>query len=67
MGKIGNKYKCINHFHIQTCIFIAYFHSFFASVNFESDLIPENTGITAESNLIPEPSRQFQVDTSESN
>ena len=40
---------------------------FFASFKFESDLIAENTGITAGSNLIPGPGRQFQVDTSESN
>ena len=65
--KFGNKFKCINLFHVQNLIFIAYFHSFFASFNFESDLIAENTGITAGSNLIPGPGRQFQVDTSESN
>ena len=31
------------------------------------DLISENTGITAESNLIPGLGHQFQVDTSQSN
>ena len=65
--QFGNKFKCINHFQVQTCIFIAYSHSFFANFNFELDLISENTGITAESNLIPGLGHQFQVDTSQSN
>ena len=42
------------------------FIHFFASFNFELDLIPVNTGITAGSNLTPGPGRQIQVDTSES-
>ena len=35
---------------------------FFASFNFVLDLIAENTGLTAGTNLISRPGHQFQVD-----